>query len=26
VPGALGGARNPSIIRDLQTDQVIRGA
>ena len=26
VPGALGGARNPSIIRDLQTDQVIRCA
>ncbi|BDX18204.1 threonylcarbamoyl-AMP synthase [Halopseudomonas aestusnigri] len=26
APGALGGARNPSIIRDLQTDQVIRGA
>ncbi len=24
VPGALGGQRNPSIIRDLQTDQIIR--
>lgn len=24
VPGALGGQRNPSIIRDLQTDHIIR--
>jgi L-threonylcarbamoyladenylate synthase len=24
VPGALGDKRNPSIIRDLQTDQIIR--
>ena len=26
VPGALGQQRNPSIIRDLQTDTVIRSA
>lgn len=24
VPGRLGGRRNPSIIRDLRTDQIIR--
>ena len=26
VPGALGGQRNPSIIRDLLTEQIIRPA
>lgn len=26
VPGTLGEQRNPSIIRDLQTDQIIRPA